>query len=342
MKYKINVLGSCVSRISLLNGNQHGHNIASENMELKYFLDKQNIACAMTSPPFSREEIDAISAEELWDKSRIHTVHQSLNKDTLRLLLEDAEPADYLIMDLFDFQNDFAIYQNTTFSTNAYEFMNTYLFQKFSDKISIGNFLTMPTWTYYPLVDLFFEKILPKYDADHIILIRFRSNHFYWEKDGTIQEIPDDFKQPFQANDKYNFPLKKLENYIIEKYQPYVIDLSEYYMGDHNTWDNIQGAHFELGFYHDVLHYIHEIVGKSPAKRYFNTPSLFNQAYQRVDEYNTHPFDVEYALSLFPQLVESENLLWLNILDKLNYFAPENPRVQAYMAIIKNEELFTS
>ena len=35
-------------------------------------------------------------------------------------------------------------------------------------------------------------------------------------------------------------------------------------MGDHNTWNNIQGAHFELGFYHDVLHYIHEIVLLTP------------------------------------------------------------------------------
>lgn len=38
MKYKINVLGSCVSRISLPNGDQHGHNIASENMELSTSL----------------------------------------------------------------------------------------------------------------------------------------------------------------------------------------------------------------------------------------------------------------------------------------------------------------
>lgn len=340
MKYKINVLGSCVSRISLLDGNQHGHDIASEDMELKYFLDKQNIACAMTSPPFSRKEVDAVCAEELWDKSRIHTVHQSLNKDTLRLLLEDNEPADYLIMDLFDFQNDFAIYKDTTFSTNAYEFMNTYLFRKYTDRISIGNFLTLPTWVYYPLVDLFFQSILKKYDANHIILIRFRSNHFYWEKDGTIQEIPDEYKNSFQANDKYNLPLKNLENYIIEKYQPYVIDLSEYYMGDHNTWNNLQGAHFEMGFYHDVLHYIREIVGKTPLKRYFNTPSLFNQVYERTDEYKGKTFDVEYALSFLPQLVESENLLWLNVLDKLNYYAPNDQRVQTYMSIIKDEEPF--
>ena len=38
---KINVLGSCVSRISLLNGELNGHGIYGENMQLGYFFDKQ-------------------------------------------------------------------------------------------------------------------------------------------------------------------------------------------------------------------------------------------------------------------------------------------------------------
>ena len=41
-KKKIIVLGSCVSRVSMLDGNQSGHGTASEQLELCYFLDKQN------------------------------------------------------------------------------------------------------------------------------------------------------------------------------------------------------------------------------------------------------------------------------------------------------------
>ena len=75
---KINVLGSCVSRISLLNGELNGHGIYGENMQLGYFLDKQNIVSAMMPPAFSKEEIDSIRAEEIYDPSRIHAFIKAL------------------------------------------------------------------------------------------------------------------------------------------------------------------------------------------------------------------------------------------------------------------------
>lgn len=40
-KIKINVLGSCISRVSLLDGVQSEHGIADDRLELGYFLDKQ-------------------------------------------------------------------------------------------------------------------------------------------------------------------------------------------------------------------------------------------------------------------------------------------------------------
>ena len=39
--------------------------------------------------------------EELWDKSRINTLKQALNKETINLLMES--DAEYLIVDLYDF-----------------------------------------------------------------------------------------------------------------------------------------------------------------------------------------------------------------------------------------------
>mgnify|MGYP000787256738 CR=1 FL=1 len=49
-KIKINVLGSCISRVSLLDGVQSEHGIADDRLELGYFLDKQNIVAAMMPP----------------------------------------------------------------------------------------------------------------------------------------------------------------------------------------------------------------------------------------------------------------------------------------------------
>ena len=37
---KINVFGSCVSRVSLLNGDQSGHDIADDDLSLQYYFDK--------------------------------------------------------------------------------------------------------------------------------------------------------------------------------------------------------------------------------------------------------------------------------------------------------------
>jgi len=71
---KINVLGSCISRVLLLDGIQTKPGTANDNLELDYFLDKQNIVCAMTPSTFTKEAIDTISANELYDKSRIRSL----------------------------------------------------------------------------------------------------------------------------------------------------------------------------------------------------------------------------------------------------------------------------
>lgn len=168
MSYKINILGSCVSRVSMLDGNQNGHNTAAKDIDMIYFLDKQNIVCAMYPPAFSQEEVNSIKAEELWDSTRHRTLLQCLNKDTVSMLLDS--DADWLIMDLFDMQIDFGICNDTIFATCGNEFLNTQLCKKYYNNVELGNILCLPTWVYYGVVDMFFETIMKKYDSDHIIL----------------------------------------------------------------------------------------------------------------------------------------------------------------------------
>ncbi len=192
---KVTVLGSCVSRVSLLRGDTKGHGIADsgENgLELEYFLDKHNIALAMLPPPFSQEEVDGISRDELWDKSRDLSLKQSLMKRTVPMLLEGE--AEYLIMDFYDFHNNFFCYGDTAFATQANEFANTGLFRKYAKELTSYTFFDLPTWIYYALVDWFFERISKKFDRDHIILNRFRANTFYLDKEGKILLIPEECK----------------------------------------------------------------------------------------------------------------------------------------------------
>lgn len=331
---KVNILGSCVSRVSMLDGNQQGHNIADENLDMVYFLDKQNIACAMTPAPFSREEVDSITEAELWDKSRIRTLKQAINKDTVSLLLES--DANWLVMDLFDMQNDFAVCNDTMFSTCAHEFFNTKLYKKYAKDVQISNFMNIPKFLWYGYVDLFFEKIMTKYDSDHIILNRFRSNTYYLDKDGEIKLIPDNFKMPYQSNDKYNFKLNELESYIIKKYNPYVIDLSKYYMGDKNVWDNLNGAHFEKSFYYETFEQVKRIINGESKKKYYSEPNFFNDKRKGYEEENKRAFNIESALQLINKLIDEQDILWLNVLDKLNIYAPNDERVKQYLGYLSN------
>lgn len=323
-----------MSRVSLLDGNQHMHGIVDDGMELGYFLDKQNIVCAMMPPPFSREEVDAIEAQELWDKSRIYTVKQCLNKDTITLLMES--DAEFLVMDLYDMQTDFAAYQATCFSTCAYEIFNTGLLKKYAKDVSAGNFCNLHPALWYGYVDLFFQRIMEKYDADHIILNRFRCNSYYLGKDGVIRQIPEEYKNPFQPNAKYNKALGDLEDYIIRRYNPYVIDLSKYFMGDANVWNNIQGAHFENEFYRETFDQIKRIVKGESKNKYYSEPDFFNRKRRGIDEDKARRYDIESNMQLMFQLMDEGDILWLNILDQLDIYAPEDDRVKKYVETVQD------
>lgn len=322
---KVNVLGGCVSRVSLLDGNQSGHGIADEEMELGYFLDKQNIVCAMMPAPFDRAEVEEIQEEELWDPSRLYTVKQCLNKDTISLLMDS--DADYVVMDLFDMQTDVAIYKDTCFSTCADEIYRTKLLKKYSSMVQSGNLFTIPSEIWYEYVDLFFEKLVAKYGADHIILNRFRCSTYYLAKDGMIRPISRYYQNSYQPHPKYNQALEKLENYIIEKYNPYVIDLSKFFMGDENAWENLQGAHFENQFYRETLDQIRRIVKGQNAERYYARPTFFDENRRGFAEDRKRKFEIEENMQLMLKLLDEQDILWLNILDKLNTYAPEDERV---------------
>ena len=333
---KINVLGSCVSRVSLLKGDQTAHGIVGDcGLELEYFLDKHNIALAMMPPPFSREEVMSIRVDELWDKTRLRSLQQSLMKDTVSMLMESE--AEWLVMDLYDFHNSFYTYNNTAFASQSNEIARTELFKSHSDEIKPVTWFELPTWIYYPYVDLFFEKILQKYDANHIILNRFRANTYFLFDDGIVYAIPDDFKLPSQCNDKYNNACYELEQYIIDKYNPYVIDISPYFMGDANIWSNLNGAHFEKEFYRETYSIILEIINGNTDKRYFNKTKLFDRTREGFEEDKKRCFNVDKGLELMECFVEIGEVLWINLLDKLYAYAPEHPKVKQYMAIVAEE-----
>ena len=224
----------------------------------------------------------------------------------------------------------FLSYKNTCMATQANEFCRTNLFRKYQDKMYKWNLYELPIWIWYTYVDLFMEKIMTKYDSDHIILNRFRCNSYYLDLDGKVKYIPDGFRMAIQPNPKYNQNAYDLEKYFIEKYNPWVIDLSKYFMGDRNCWDNLNGAHFEKEFYRETFDQIKRIIFEKDAKRYYDEPDFFNKDRRGWSEDIERKFDVDAALcsdGVFYNLLNSGDILWLNILDKMNMYAPDNKRV---------------
>lgn len=325
---KITVLGSCVSRVSLLRGNIAEHGIVDgekNGLEIEYFLDKHNIALAMLPPPFTQDEVNLITNEYFFDKSRETSLKQSLMKQTIPMLLNGE--SEYLLMDFYDFHNVFLSYKDTAFATQSDEFLHTRLCQRYAKDLTAYTFFNMPTWTYYPLVDLFFEKIMQKFDADHIILNRFRANTFFLYTDGKILTIPESSKRPNQCSDKKNPECKKLEDYVIEKYNPYVIDISDYFMGDANVWDNLNASHFEKEFYRETYDQILRIIRGETTERYFSEVRLFDKDRPGFQEDMTRKFDVEWGLKFYRIFEKQDPAICLNVLDKLYSYAPEDERV---------------
>lgn len=334
---KVTVLGSCVSRISLLNAEktEHGfYNGDAEGIALEYFLDKHNMMLATLKPPFTREEVDTIKAETLFDPSACRSLKQQLNKDTIPMLLNGE--AEFLIIDLYEFHGFYLTYNDTAFCSQANEFFNTELGIKTADSGLIHKFMysSLPMEMIFSGIDQFFETIKNKFDSNHIILNRFRANTYMLYKNGQIGFIPDVCKRDFQCHEKYNDFVFKIEEYIINKYNPWVIDISKFFMGDANYWDNWNASHFEKEFYRETYRQIVKIINGQTDIRYYDKVQFFKKSREGYNEDMSRPYDIEFNLRVLELLLSNGDDLWLNVLEQLYIRAPQNERLIEIMTTL--------
>lgn len=106
-------------------------------------------------------------------------------------------------------------------------------------------------------------------------------------------------------------------------------------MGDANEWNNLQGAHFENEFYRETLGQIRRIVKGQGAKRCYSEPDFFNEKRRGFEEDRKRNFEIEPNLQLMLKLLDEQDILWLNILDKLNIYAPDDERVREYVRAVQ-------
>lgn len=345
---KVNVLGSCVSRVSLLDGITDETGIADDRLEIAYNLDKQNVVCATYPPAFTRDEVENIVDIDVHEKYAIRSLQQNLNKDTMDLLKNSV--GDYVITDFMDMHMAHAKYRDTYFATQALEFYRTNLGEKYKQDIEMVRFLELPEEKWLYRVDQFWDEMMEKYDGDHIILNRFRSNSYYLATDGCVREIPwDRFHGPSHPIPELNEATRRLENHIIERYNPWVIDLSKYFMGDENVWENLQGAHFEREFYRETMDAVREIifqdgsgnwgtgVGEMLHKKCFDKPRFFQEKRRMLQDEAGYKLDIDDAIKSLESFRNVGDMLWVNILDKLYMRRLDDARVIEYVDRYMNE-----
>lgn len=261
----VDVFGSCVSRTIFLNGNFELKGSADSRIKINYFFDKHPMLSCMTPVPnttvLNTEKIYKIKKEELWDKTErnLRGLQQELLKQTIPLISESK--AQFFVFDLYDFQTNIIIYDNTMFSPYKYEFFNTNLYKNNKDKFSTLVYpLDIPWGLWYGYVKMFMDFVVNKYGKENIILIRFSACSHYLTKQNRILPIPKQYINPWTANYKFNNQLRQLEDRLIEEYNPHVIDYSKYYIGDENKTPDLQGAHFSDGYYKESFKKIKEIL----------------------------------------------------------------------------------
>ena len=77
------------------------------------------------------------------------------------------------------------------------------------------------------------------------------------------------------------------------------------------------------------------IINGQTDKRYYSEPDFLNNSRRCFEEDIKRRFDVETGLAILEKLVDAQDILWLNLLDKLSVCASEDERVIQYLQIVR-------
>ena len=95
----------------------------------------------------------------------------------------------------------------------------------------------------------------------------------------------------------------------------------------------------EKEFYRETYDQIMRIIYGETDIRYYDKVKFFNTNREGWEEDKQRAFNVENGIAVFNMFVEKEEYLWLNMLDKLYMYAPENEQVQQYIQLVKEKNI---
>ncbi|AWX32300.1 glycosyltransferase [Methanosphaera sp. BMS] len=244
MKYKIGILGSCVSRDVF----RSVHNPYKNFFEVKFSQVRLSLISLMQKPvPYNDFDITVLpdNADNRYRK-------RNMKNDLTKSLLDELDTdIDIFVIDLY-FEALFGVFKfNDIYLTN-----NTwdYPHGKFYPNIKNKEFINMKNnreeflslWK--DNCDKFFEYLYEKKPNLKIILNRVRLTDKFFMNDSVI--VDNDLTEKAQI---YNDFLEELENYIIENHKVDVIDSTENILGDSNHIWGKSPVHYIKPYYVDVF-----------------------------------------------------------------------------------------
>lgn len=241
---KIDVHGSCVGYNLIKKDDEKGFQHQANEIESNLFFSHVNIAGsvlpALSVIPTERD-FDG------WDNPCcIRNMITDMSKTAISDLLQSE--AEWLVIDFYDFARMQWACENSSYTHVAYMQIVASEYYKKIEHMIHGAFkwLDIPTFLWYPLIDQYFEQILPKY-KDHIILSRVHFNQYYLTENGEIAEIPEN--QAYLGSYKDNEKIRRLEDYVITKYHLKEIDIAKYFFADYACTNDIFAVHYEEAYY---------------------------------------------------------------------------------------------
>lgn len=244
MKYKIGILGSCVSRDIF----RSVHNPYKNFFEVKFSQVRLSLISLMQKPvPYNDSDITVLpdNADNRYRK-------RNMKNDLTKSLLDELDSdIDVFIIDLY-FEALFGVFKfNDIYLTN-----NTwdYPHGKFYPNIKNKKFINMKDsheeflslWK--DSCDKFFEYLYEKKPNLKIMLNRVRLTDKFFMDDSVI--VDNDLTE---KADMYNNFLEELENYIIENHNVDILDSTENILGDYNHIWGKSPVHYIKPYYVSVF-----------------------------------------------------------------------------------------
>lgn len=334
MKYKIAVLGSCVSRGAFNSDFVHDY---KDFFEVTFDAQRTSLISLMQDSIPIDEKLIEINPPNRVNFAKTRFLSDDLNKRFLKDLLE--KKIDYLIIDnYFEVIMGILYYDNSIITNNEWDLPLTKFYNEMKDKfiLKITNFQDEYFLIWSKYCDLFFKFLNIECPNVKVVINMGRQTDKIMKSDGTIYTNSN-----FTPNKNIINPLlDKFDSYIINNFDVDVIewDNKKIYGDENHVW-GVSPVHYTKDYYYSLIDKLKFICQKDTSEiDNHSTNKYFCEEYSFKDDLNKINFETRILL----KNIKNTNT---NSFDSLNFYKRGRIDVKNFgskynkLEIIENEEI---